>query len=196
RYGVASLVVVNNMDRIAEDALAEFLARVEGRVRDLNPEAYVVGAVAGRVDPRLLYDINDGDQAGQMSFRELLLDGAAPSHDDHHDHVHAASVTVVGDGAVDPGPLLDLLEQPPRGVYRMKGTVAIGKRHYLFNVVGRSVHVTTAAAAAGPSHLVAIGTDLDIADVQARLEVALRPAGEKVAAAGMRRLQRLRHYSI
>jgi G3E family GTPase len=109
--------------------------------------------------------------------------------------VHAASVTVVGNGAVDPGPLLDLLEQPPRGVYRMKGTVAIGKRHYLFNVVGRSVHVATAAAA-GPSHLVAIGTDIDTADVQARLEAALRPAGEKVAAAGMRRLQRLRRYSI
>jgi G3E family GTPase len=195
RYGVASLVVVNKMDRIAEDARAEFLARVEDRVRDLNPDAYIVGAVAGRVDPRLLYDINDGDQAGQMSFRELLLDGAADVHDDHHDHVHAASVTVVGNGAVDPGPLLDLLEQPPRGVYRMKGTVAIGKRHYLFNVVGRSVHVATAAAA-GPSHLVAIGTDIDTADVQARLEAALRPAGEKVAAAGMRRLQRLRRYSI
>lgn len=195
RYGVASLVVVNKMDRIAEDARAEFLARVEDRVRDLNPDAYIVGAVAGRVDPRLLYDINDGDQAGQMSFRELLLDGAADVHDDPHDHVHAASVTVVGNGAVDPGPLLDLLEQPPRGVYRMKGTVAIGKRHYLFNVVGRSVHVATAAAA-GPSHLVAIGTDIDTADVQARLEAALRPAGEKVAAAGMRRLQRLRRYSI
>ncbi|KAA1430190.1 CobW family GTP-binding protein [Mycolicibacter arupensis] len=195
RYGVASLVVVNKMDRIAEDARAEFLARVEDRVRDLNPDAYIVGAVAGRVDPRLLYDINDGDQAGQMSFRELLLDGAADVHGDPHDHVHAASVTVVGNGAVDPGPLLDLLEQPPRGVYRMKGTVAIGKRHYLFNVVGRSVHVATAAAA-GPSHLVAIGTDIDTADVQARLEAALRPAGEKVAAAGMRRLQRLRRYSI
>ncbi len=195
RYGVASLVVVNKMDRIAEDTRAEFLARVEGRVHDLNPDAYVVGAVAGRVDPRLLYDINDGDQAGQLSFRELLLDGAADVHDDHHDHVRAASVTVVGDGAVDPGPLLDLLEQPPRGVYRMKGTVAIGKRHYLFNVVGRSVHVATAAAA-GPSHLVAIGTDIDTADVQARLEAALRPAGDKVAAAGMRRLQRLRRYSI
>lgn len=191
RYGVASLVVVNKLDRIAEDARDETLCRIEARVRELNPHAHVVGAMAGRVDPRLLYDVSDGDASGQLSFRELLLDGDA-----HHEHAHADSVTVVGDGAVDPGPLIDLLEQPPRGVYRIKGTAAVGKRRYLVNVVGTSVHVVTAPAGSGPSHLVAIGTDLDTADVRARLEVALRPAPEKVAAAGMRRLQRLRQYSI
>lgn len=196
RYGVASLVVVNKLDRIAEDAREEALTRIEARVRELNPHAHVVGATGGRVDPRLLYDVSDGGETGQMSFRELLLDAAADAHQEHHDHVHAASVTVVGGGTVDPGPLIDLLEQPPQGVYRMKGTVAIGKRHYLVNVVGTSVHVVTAPTGSGASHLVAIGTHLDIADVRARLEEALRPAGEKVAAAGMRRLQRLRRYSI
>ncbi|MEB3023554.1 CobW family GTP-binding protein [[Mycobacterium] crassicus] len=196
RYGVASLVVVNKLDRIAEDARADTLRRIEDRVRELNPDAHVVGAVAGRVDPRLLYDVSEGDETGQMSLRELLIDDAADARDEHHDHVDATSVTVVGDGAVDPGPLIDLLEQPPQGVYRMKGTVAIGQRHYLFNVVGTSVHVTTAPAGAAASHLVAIGTHLDTEDVRARLEEALRPAPEKVASAGMRRLQRLRKYSI
>lgn len=197
RYGAASLVVVNKMDRIAEDARADTLRRVEARVRELNPDAHVVGAVAGRVDPRLLYDVNDGGEpgVGQMSFRELLLDDAG-AHDEHRDHVHAASVTVVGDGAVDPGPLIDLLEQPPHGVYRMKGTVPIGKRHYLVNVVGTSVHVTTAPEGAAASHLVAIGTHLDTEEVRAQIEEVLRPAGGKVAAAGMRRLQRLRQVSI
>ncbi len=193
RYGAASLVVVNKLDRIAEAARDDALRRVEARVRELNPDAHVVGAVAGRVDPRLLYDVDDGGESGQLSFRELLLDEAA---DAHNDHVHATSVTVVGDGAVDPGPLIDLLEQPPQGVYRIKGTVAIGKRHYLFNVVGTSVHVKTAPAGAGASHLVAIGTHLDTEEVRARLEEVLRPCSEKVAAAGMRRLQRLRQYSI
>lgn len=190
RYGAASLVVVNKLDRIAEDSREEMLHRVESRVRELNPDAYVVGAVAGRIDPRLLYDVG-GDEDAQMSFRELLL--AEPDHDDH---VHATSVTAVGDGPVDPGPLIDLLENPPHGVYRMKGTIAIGKRHYLFNVVGTSVHVAAAPAGAGASHLVAIGTHLDPDDVRARMQTALRPAPQKVAAAGMRRLQRLRHYSI
>ena len=196
RYGAASLVVVNKLDRIAGDAREAALGRIAARVRERNPDAHVVGAVAGRVDPRLLYDVNEDGESGQMSFRELLLDDAAGADDEHHDHVHAASVTVVGDGAVNPGPLIDLLEQPPHGVYRMKGTVAIGTRHYLVNVVGTSVHVTTAPAGAGASHLVAIGTHLDDEDVRARLEHALRPCPHKAAAADMRRLQRLRHLSI
>ncbi|MGV0625212.1 CobW family GTP-binding protein [Mycolicibacter minnesotensis] len=196
RYGAASLVVVNKLDRIPEDSREDTLRRVQDRVRELNPDAHVVGAVAGRVDPRLLYDVSDGGETGQMSFRELLIDEAAPVDDAHHGHVHAASVTVVGEGAVDPGPLIDLLEQPPHGVYRMKGTVAIGKRHYVVNVVGTSVHVMTAPEGATGSHLVAIGTHLDTEEVRGRLEQALRPAPEKVPAAGMRRLQRLRRYSI
>lgn len=196
RYGAASLIVVNKLDRIAEHARPETLARVEARVRELNPDAYVVGAVAGRVDPRLLYDVSDGGESGQMSFRELLLEEAVGGHDEHHDHVHATAVTVVGDGAVDPGPLIDLLERPPQGVYRIKGTVGIGKRHYLVNVVGTSVHVVTEPAGSDASHLVAIGTHLDTEGVRAQLEDALRPAPEKVAAAGMRRLQRLRRTSI
>lgn len=192
RYGAASLVVVNKLDRIAEDAREDVLRRVEARVRERNPGAHVVGAVAGRVDPRLLYDVDDGDESGQLSFRELLLDG----HDEHQNHVHAASVTVVGDGTVDPGPFIDLLEEPPHGVYRMKGTVAIGKRHYLFNVVGTSVHVVTAPAGTGASHLVAIGAHFDTSEVRARLEEVLRPCSQKATAADLRRLQRLRRYSI
>jgi G3E family GTPase len=197
RYGAASLVVVNKLDRIAEDARDDALRRIEARVRERNSDAHVVGAVAGRVDPRLLYDVtDDGGQSGQMSFRELLVDAAVGADDEHHDHVHAESVTVVGDGAVDPGPLIDLLERPPQGVYRMKGIVAVSTRHYLVNVVGTSVHVTTAPAGARASHLVAIGTRLDSEEVRARLNEALRPCSQKVAAAGMRRLQWLRRLSI
>lgn len=190
RYGVASLVVVNKVDRIAEDAVH----RIEARVREHNPDVHIVSAVAGRIDPRLLFDVTDGaDASGQLSLRELLVDETT----EHHDHVHATSVTVVGGGAVDPGALVDLLDRPPAGVYRMKGTVAVGTRHYLVNVVGTSAHVTTARpAATRPSHLVAIGVDFDADEVRARLEEALRPCSQKVAAAGMRRLQRLRQLSI
>ncbi|QUR65771.1 CobW family GTP-binding protein [Mycobacterium spongiae] len=197
RYGAASLVVVNKLDRIADDKRDDALRRITTRVRDHNPDAHVVGAVAGRVDPRLLYDVtDDGGATGQMSFRELLVEEAFSAHDDHHGHVHAQSVTVVGNGAVDPGVLVDLLEQPPPGVYRMKGTVAVGTRHYLVNVVGTSVHVRTAPAGTRASHLVAIGTGFDIDDVRASIEGALSPFSQKVAAAGMRRLQRLRQLSI
>jgi len=200
RYGAASLVVVNKLDRFAANARDDALGRIEARVRERNSDAHIVGAVAGRVDPRLLYDVtDDGGETGQLSFRELLvdqaIDEAVGAHDEHHDHVHAQSVTVVGEGAVDPGVLVDLLEQPPKGVYRLKGIVAVGRRCYLVNVVGMSAHVSTAPQARA-SHLVAIGTGFDTDDVRARLTEALRPCSQKLAAAGMRRLQRLRQLSI
>ncbi|MFY1621015.1 GTP-binding protein, partial [Micromonospora sp. WMMD736] len=183
--------------RIAENARGEALRRIEARVRELNSDVHIVSAVAGRVDRRLLYDVtDDGGETGQMSFRDLLVDEAVGAHDEHHNHLHASSVTVVRDGAVDPAALVDLLEQPPPGVYRMKGAVGVGTRHFLVNVVGTSVHVTTARAVARASHLVAIGTGFDDDEVRGRLEEALRPCPQKVAAAGMRRLQWLRQLSI
>ncbi|MEE6169069.1 MULTISPECIES: CobW family GTP-binding protein [unclassified Mycolicibacterium] len=197
RYGAASLVVVNKLDRIAADVREDALRRIETRVHESNSYAHIVGAVAGRVDPQLLYDVTDDrGETGQMSFRDLLIEESAHCRDGDHDHVHADSVTVVGGGPVDPGALVDLLEQPPRDVYRMKGTVPVGARHYLINVVGTSAHVTTAEAATGVGHLVAIGTHFDHEDVRMRLEEALRPSSHKLTAAGMRRLQRLRQLSL
>ncbi len=127
RYAAATLVVVNKLDQIPEGDRAEALERIEGRVRELNPHAYIVGVTAGRVDPALLYDVaGDADHVGQLTFRELWSDaGTAPQDHDHdHDTTHADSVTVTTQGCVDPGAVIDLLEEPPAGVYRMKGTIA------------------------------------------------------------------------
>lgn len=207
RYGAASLVVVNKLDRIDESERPAALQRVETRVRERNPHAYIVGTIGARVDPTLLYDVSGGgEETGQLSFRELLV-GAAPDPgpaDAPADHVHADSVTTTSSGCVDPGVLLDLLEQPPAGVYRMKGTVAVRYREkvrrYVVNVVGPSVHVATApagsAAHTGLNTLVAIGTHLDRDDVSARLGEALHPVDGQPAAAGVRRLQRYRRTSI
>lgn len=194
RYGAASLVVVNKLDQVPQDERAKALERIEARVRGRNPDALVVGAIGGRVDPALLYDVADaGADVGQLSFRELLVD-------ETHHHVHAASVTATSDGRVDPGALLDLLEDPPAGVYRLKGTVAVGYRDrvraYLVNVVGSSVHVATAPPAARTNVLVAIGTGFDADDVRVRLDAALRPPDGPAPTAGIRRLQRYRRSSI
>ena len=198
RYGAASLVVVNKLDQIAEEHRAETMARVESRVRERNQHAHVVGAIGARIDPALLYDVSDStDGSGQLSFRELLIDTAkesATAHADDHDHIHAASVTVTSDGCVDPGALLDLLEQPPAGVYRLKGTVAVRHRErvrrYVVNVVGTSVHIETAPHRAQANALVAIGTHFDIEDVRARMTAALRAHDGPASAADHRRLQR------
>jgi G3E family GTPase len=194
RYGAASLVVVNKLDHFPEDDRVAEVDRIAHRIRERNPQAHVVGAIGARIDPALLYDVSEsGDGTGQLTFRELLLDA------EHHHHVHASAVTVTGDGCIDPDALLDLLETPPPGVYRIKGTVAVRyrerARNYAVNVVGTSIHVATAPAAARANALVAIGTHFDVDGVRARIETALRPHDGPVTA-GVRRLQRYRKLSF
>ncbi|MGE2837212.1 CobW family GTP-binding protein [Mycobacterium sp. SMC-4] len=196
RYRAASLVVVNKLDQVAEADREQVLRRVEDRIRPSNPHARVIGAVAGRIDPALLYDVSGGDETGQLTFRELLYEA-----DTSHDHTHADSVTVVTEGCADPDAVIDLLEQPPAGVYRMKGTLAVRfrnkTRRYVVNVVGPSVHVAAASgSSATGSNLVAIGVGLDVEDVRARMRDALAVTSDPASASGIRRIQRYRRLSI
>ncbi|BBY74722.1 cobalamin biosynthesis protein CobW [Mycolicibacterium parafortuitum] len=199
RYGAATLVVVNKLDQVPAAGRAEALGRIESRVHEVNPHAHVVGATAGRIDPALLYDIAAAEpESGQLSFRELFFDAEPHEHD--HDHVHADSVTVRSDGCVDPAAVLDVLDDPPPGAYRMKGTIAVRyrstTRRYTVNVVGPTVHVADAPARAEANSLVAIGMGLDTAAVRDRLRAALTPVTGTTAAQGIRRLQRYRKLSI
>ncbi|MFY1621447.1 CobW family GTP-binding protein [Micromonospora sp. WMMD736] len=201
RYGAASLVVVNKLDRIDETHRAAALRRIEQRVRERNPEAHIVGAIGGRVDPALLYDVSGSEDLGQLSFRELLTDIEDPSaHADQHEHVHAASVTTTSSGTVDPGAVLSLCEQPPPGVYRLKGTVAVRYRDrvrsYVINVVGTAIHVTTARATAPGNVLVAIGTGFDVEAARVRMASALGSHDGPAPTVGVRRLQRYRRLSL
>ncbi|NTY58371.1 cobalamin biosynthesis protein CobW [Mycolicibacterium sphagni] len=192
RYGAATLVVVNKLDQILETDRDATLRRVETRVRERNSRAHVIGAVGGRIDPSLLYDVAAAtDETGQLSFRDALFDEPA----DAHDHVHAESVTVTAEGALDPEPLMELLEFPPTGVYRMKGVVAVrhraGVRGYVVNVVGPAVHIARGATPSGAlSHLVAIGTHFDTATVRTRMAEALRPADSPTSTTTQRRWER------
>jgi G3E family GTPase len=193
RYGAATLVVVNKLDQVPADGRQEVLHRVEERVHERNPRAHVIGTVGGRIDPELLFDVAAArDDAGQLSFRDLLAESAG-DHEQHH-HVHAESVTVTSEGTIDPKALTDLLDNPPVGVYRMKGAVAVrhrsGSRNYVVNVVGSSVHVSPGSRDPSANCLVAIGTGFDTAEVRDRLVLALRSTSEVASATALRRLQR------
>ncbi|CAN5537692.1 GTP-binding protein [soil metagenome] len=201
RYGAATLVVVNKLDRIAEADRAAVLHKIEGRVRQRNARVQIVGAINGRIDPALLYDVAARDEFGQLSFRDALFESAPdPHHQDHdlhnqdHDHVHADSVTATSTGGVDPDALVDLLEDPPAGVYRLKGTVAVRQRStsrtYVVNVVGTSIHLTRGSTGTSANVLVAIGMDLDVDEVRRRLTAALVPADAASSPSAVRRLQR------
>ncbi|NUQ87713.1 MAG: GTP-binding protein [Glycomyces artemisiae] len=103
-------------------------------------------------------------------------------------------MTVRTAGPVGPAALLELLEQPPPGAYRMKGVlpVATGSRPrgVLVNVVGGQIDI--AAHRAGPGgELVAIGAHLDAEAARPRIEAALAPAAG-ADPEGLRRLMRYR----
>lgn len=192
RYGAASLVVVNKLDQLPDADRGAVVDRVERRVRERNSRATVVGAVGGRIDPGLLYDVAESrDDTGQLSLRELLVDAA------DHEHIHARSVTATSDGHIDPGGLIDLLEDPPPGVYRLKGAVAMrdgtAASTYAVNLVGSAIHIAAAPPGASANGLVAIGMDLDTDAVRDRLNTVLRPATEATTPADVHRLRRYRH---
>lgn len=197
RYRAASLVVVNKLDRL--DDPAAMVERVKQRVRKQNSRASVVGAVGGQIDPRMLFDVAGADEEpGQLSLRELLVEETVTADD--HDHVHADSVTVTSDGQVDPGALIDLLEDPPDGVYRLKGVVRTrygrGVATLAVNLVGPTIHIADAPRATASTFLVAIGMNLDTDDVRARLEAALRPSAGPPTPADVHRLRRYRRHSL
>jgi G3E family GTPase len=194
RYGAASLIVVNKLDQLPAADRQPMLERIERRVRERNPLAPVVGTVGARIDPALLYDLPGSEnEVGQLSFRELLLDS-----DDGH--AHADAVTVTSTGCIDPGKLLDLLEQPPSGVYRLKGTIAVryrsAVRTHVANLVGPAVHIATASTTTTANSLVAIGMDLDTEHVRALLHDALAPTDGNAPVGAIRRLQRYRRLSL
>ncbi|MFE6648141.1 GTP-binding protein, partial [Nocardioides sp. NPDC057772] len=192
-----ALVVINKTDLVPETEREETLARIEARVREHNPEVHVAYAVGGRIDPRLVYDAAvPEDPPDELPIAALLREAA----DDHAAHQHARSVTVTTPGTIEPGRLVDLLEEPPETAYRMKGTVAVataqGPRSYHVNLVGRSAHVAAAKREPGPaSELVAIGLELETDAVRLRLRDALAPA-ERPSTEGLRRLRQLVRVSL
>ena len=199
RYGAASLVVVNKLDQLPQGDRTATIERVERRVRERNPRVSVVGATGGQIDPGLLYDVTGThEEPGQLSIRELLVDAetgpAVHAHD--HENAHADSVTATSAGEIDPGALIDLLEDPPAGVYRLKGAVRV--RHgattstYAVNLVGTAIHIANAPPRVSANCLVAIGMDLNTDDVRSRLNAALSPSAGPATPADIQRLRRHR----
>jgi G3E family GTPase len=147
-----------------------------------------VGTTGGRIDPALLFDtIETSEKIGQLSFVDLVPEQP-------HDHVQADAVTVGSTGCVDPDVLVDLLEAPPPGVFRLKGVVAVRHRqsvhNHVVNLVGNAIHIGKAPPRATPNCLVAIGMHLDVGAVRESLDTVVRPVSQPTSAPALRRLQR------
>lgn len=195
RFAAASLVVVTKLEVLPETGRATAIEQISTAVRAHHDTVPIVTAEHGELDPDLVLDVaNREDPPDQLPLAALAREAHA-----EHLHRHATAVTAAATGPVDPGRVLDLLEDPPPGVVRIKGRFAVetsrSYRHYDAHLAGRHIHVAPSDIGSGPDALVAIGMELATEEVRARLEAAVTPASGPVAA-GMRRLVRYRRLSM
>lgn len=204
RYAAATLVVVGKTDLLPARERDGAVARIRARVRERNPVAPIVVARRGAVDPTLVFDsASDADPVDVLPIARLIREAVSGDgeHGGHggHDHVAARAASVRLAGPVSPSALVDLLEDPPPGAYRLKGRVRVrgprAERGYVVNVVGRSVNVARLAVPPPSGELVAIGVDLDPDAARARLTAVAGVSAERPDAAGLRRLSRHRRLS-
>jgi len=213
RHVASTLVVVGKTDLVAPEARESRIQRIRERVRARNPHAQLVVASQGRIDPSLVFDIASADEpADELPIARLLREAAhehgehdGPEHGEHdgpehdHEHEHAQATSVALTAPVAPGALVDLLEDPPTGAYRIKGRVRVRganrERGYLVNVVGRMIHVAPLPEPPAVGELVAIGLHLDPVPARSRLEEVSAGPADRPDAAGLRRLRRYRRLS-
>lgn len=207
RFAAATLIAINKVDALADDEREEMVARITARIRARNPAALIVQTSHARIDPGLVFDVAGlGQPDDQLPLAALLAepeDRATPpagpgSHEHpHHAHIHADAVTVPATAPIDPGRLIDLLEDPPTDVYRLKGVVPVRTARrtvrYGINLVGPTIDIEPHPARIDPDALglVAIGVHPDAEQVRTRLQSALAPAD---AVPGSEALLRLGHY--
>ncbi|MFB9411383.1 CobW family GTP-binding protein [Dactylosporangium matsuzakiense] len=196
RYAAATLVVINKADLLPPGERDEVLARIQERVRRRQPHAQIVISRHGRIDPALVFDTaTDQDPADELPLAQLYRD--QHHHTDDHEHARAASTALTR--PISAGMLLDLLESPPAGAYRIKGRVRVygtrAEQGYLVNVVGPLIHVTPLPQPPPVGELVAIGAHLDQPAAQQRLDAVAATPAERPDTDGLRRLRRYRTLS-
>ncbi|MGO2659970.1 CobW family GTP-binding protein [Mycetocola reblochoni] len=193
RHAATTLAVIGKSELLVPAERDAVTARIAEHVTRGNPAAVTVVAERGRIDPALVFDAATAeDPADELPIARLLRDA------EHH-HAHARSASIVLHDAVSARTLLDLLESPPPGAYRLKGRVRVpaarGERGYLVNVVGRQVHVAALPSPPERGELVAIGPGLDVAEAGRRLDELAEQPSPRPDATALRGLARHRRLS-
>jgi len=138
----ADLLVLNKLDLVPAARVAE----LESLLRELEPEAPIVHARHGRIDPALLFP-------PELSGRRAGPPPAARAHT--HEQFETARLEV--ERGISEGELRDRLAQPD--LLRAKGFVETAQGLKLVQVVGRRIEIDAIAelpAGAEPGQLVLI----------------------------------------
>ncbi|WP_278315322.1 CobW family GTP-binding protein [Lolliginicoccus levis] len=190
--GVADLVLLNKADALADDARDDLMSSIGAASRG----APVIPTIRCSIDLELLIDATErqGARGGRASQRELpvqltldaLLREESSDHPDAHDHAPAhqvQSLAWTSSVPVHPRSFMELLEQRPAGVYRVKGRIDFGTfgdgECYVLQVVGRSIEIerrSWQAGAARRTELVLIGHGMDEAALSDQLDACVAAA--------------------
>jgi G3E family GTPase len=191
RLRAPSLVIIGKTDLLPPEERESRIRRIIDRIHSVNPRVECIVAERGGVDPDLIFDSAEHeDPPDQLPIAQLIRE-QSPDHAEHG-HVHSASLELPGTTA--PDALVELLERPPQGAYRLKGRVRIlterGMAGYRIDVVGRFIDVVRLPAPPNPGEVVVIGADLDEQGAQARLHNVAAAPNTEHDEVGLRRLLR------
>ncbi|PHV65747.1 CobW family GTP-binding protein [Williamsia muralis] len=147
---LADIIVMNKVDLAQESSVDA----VRDRLRERNATAPIVATSDSAIDVELLLDADekpvDDKAPRQLGLDELLLAEDLAGEDgseEHCGHLHHdyQSVSVTESAPMNPRALATFLEQPPAGVFRIKGFVffdVVGHRQkYVLHTVGNYVTV-------------------------------------------------------
>lgn len=126
----ADCIVLNKMDSV-DDEQKQQLKDLIGLI---SPRAFVVESSYGKVDVESLLGAIDGKglEEGGSGTQLSLTATDDHDHDHHHDHSHIhdslTTNTFESTKPMDPKLLLQFFDNPPAGLYRLKGWIDFGKK--------------------------------------------------------------------
>lgn len=112
----ADVIIANKSDTVSKEQYQKVLQHVKNH----NSRANIIPSVRADIDTRLLYTGGSRQHASDNGH----CDGKTCNHDHMHHNYQQMTFETAED--LDPKKLFDLLENPPVGVYRMKGVVNFG----------------------------------------------------------------------
>lgn len=173
---LADLVVLNKADRLTVDELAALRTELV----PLCGPVPMVSTTHGRLDPTLLFDeraLKLSGEPRQMTIDEILNEAdttVVDGEEDHHGHLHSAFDSISFESArpLHPRRLMELLQNSPAGLYRVKGLVSFGESRgtdsFEVQTVGRHITVRrTPRLRDAETQLVAIGAGIDASALDA-----------------------------
>lgn len=170
---IADLVIVTKTEKVPKATVSNLVDELERITK-----APIVPVKNGELAPELLFDIPE-----RQEVQPLLLQ--QDEHHHHHLHDEYESVTFEASEPIDPTKFKAFMNQPPRGIYRVKGVAYFGvagyEQKYIVQSVGGRWDMYAEEWSEGEvpcTTLVIIGADFDSSATLKTLAATVGEGGE------------------